>query len=96
MKMLAIIVLAAVATTVPNIDGSKIDVSAMTCNQFLQSDQDRSNLILAWFLGFYAQVENPQVIDLTQLDQERIKFNTFCAQQPGFYMTTAAEGLLGK
>jgi acid stress chaperone HdeB len=96
MKMLAIIVLAAVASTVPNGDGNKINVSSMTCSQFLQSDQNRSNVILAWFLGFYAQVENPQVIDLTQLDQVRDRFNTFCAQQPGFYMTTAAEGLLGK
>jgi acid stress chaperone HdeB len=82
--------------TLTNADVQKIDVSSMTCSQFIQSDEARVNLILTWFLGFYSDAQNPQVIDLTKLDNVRSSFMTFCKQQPTFYLTTAAEGLMGK
>jgi hypothetical protein len=96
MRTLALIAVAAAVASVPNDDGQKINISAMTCSQFLKVDRDRSDLILSWFLGFYAEAANPQIIDLTKLDRARDQFNTFCAEEPSFRMTTAAEGLLGK
>jgi acid stress chaperone HdeB len=74
----------------------KIDVSAMTCRQFLQTGETNNQVILAWFLGFYSEVENPQIIDLGNLDKLRDKLLTLCKDQPQFRMTTAAEGILGK
>jgi hypothetical protein len=72
----------------------KIDLSAMTCRDFLASDQGKSTLILAWFMGFYGEEEDPQVIDLGKLETTRGKFIDFCKQQPNFRMTVAAEGIL--
>ena len=82
--------------TPANPEVQKIDVSAMTCRQFLQTSEGNVPVILAWFLGFYSEVENPQVIDLGNLGRLREKFLTFCKEQPEFRMTTAAEGILGK
>ena len=79
-----------------NPDVQKIDVSAMTCQQFLQASEGNTQVILAWFLGFYSEVENPQIIDLGNLDKLREKLLTLCQDQPQFRMTTAAEGILGK
>ena len=84
------------SVTPPNAEVQKIDVSAMTCRQFLQTSEGNIQVILAWFLGFYSEVENPQVLDLGNLDRLREKFLTFCKEQPEFRMTTAAEGILGK
>jgi acid stress chaperone HdeB len=96
MKLFKFVVLAAALTTPADAEAQKIDVSAMTCRQFLQTSEANNQVILAWFLGFYSEVENPQVIDLGELDRLREKFLTFCKQQPQFRMTTAAEGILAK
>jgi acid stress chaperone HdeB len=96
MRLFNSVVLAIALTTLGNADAQKIDVSAMTCRQFVQSNEANSQVILAWFLGFYTEVENPQVIDVGKLDNLRERFLTFCKQQPEFRMTTAAEGILGK
>jgi acid stress chaperone HdeB len=96
MKLFNSVVLAIALTTLGNADAQKIDVSAMTCRQFVQSNEANSQVILVWFLGFYTEVENPQVIDVGKLDNLRERFLTFCKQQPEFRMTTAAEGILGK
>lgn len=97
MKLLSI---ASVATTllatVTTANVQKIDVSAMTCRQFMQSDLTKMNLILIWFMGFYAEAQNPQVIDLTKFENLQTNFVAFCKQEPTFHLTTAAEGLMGK
>jgi acid stress chaperone HdeB len=96
MRLFNSVVLAIGLTTLGNADAQKLDVSAMTCRQFVQSNEANSQVILAWFLGFYSDVENPQVIDVGKLDNLRERFLTFCKQQPEFRMTTAAEGIFGK
>jgi acid stress chaperone HdeB len=80
----------------PNSGVQKIDVSAMTCRQFQQTSEGDVQVMLAWFLGFYSEVEDPQVIDLSNLGRLRGKFLAFCKEAPDFRMTTAAEAILGK
>jgi len=93
-KLLATSALMAVMTTAALAADQKIDLSAMTCRDFIASDQAKSTLILAWFLGFYGEEEDPQVIDLGKLEAARGQFADFCKQQPNFRMTVAAEGIL--
>jgi hypothetical protein len=94
MKLLATLALIALMTTAAWGTEQKIDLSAMTCSDFVKSDQTKNTLILAWFLGFYGEEEDPQVIDLDRLEQARTQFTAFCKQQPSFRMTVAAEGIL--
>jgi len=96
MRLFNCVVLAIALTTLGKAEAEKLDVSAMTCQRFLQISEVHSQVILAWFLGFYSEVENPQLIDFDKLDNLRDRFLTFCKQQPQFRMTTAAEGILGK
>jgi len=96
MKVMTIIALT-VAVMIPTaVNSQQIDVSSMTCQQFVQSDDVRTSLIVAWLLGFYTDEQDPQVIDLSSLNKTRDRFINFCKQQPNFKMTTAAEGLLEK
>jgi hypothetical protein len=94
MKLLTTLALMALMTTAAWGTEQKIDLSAMTCGDFMKSDQAKSTLILAWFLGFYGEEEDPQVIDLDKLEHARTQFTAFCTQQPSFRMTVAAEGIL--
>jgi hypothetical protein len=94
MKLFTTLALIILMTTAAWGAEQKIDLSAMTCSDFMKSDQAESTLILAWFLGFYGEEEDPQVIDLDRLEQTRTQFTAFCKQQPNFRMTVAAEGIL--
>jgi acid stress chaperone HdeB len=96
MKMIATLILAAAFTGVAAADDQKVNVSAMTCNQFVQTDPTKMNLIISWFVGFYSDPEDPQVIDLAKIDTVRANFIAFCKQQPGFRIDAAADGILGK
>jgi hypothetical protein len=93
-RLLATLALMAVMTTAAFAGEQQIDLSAMTCRDFLASDQAKSTLILAWFVGFYGEEEDPQVIDLGKLEATRGQFIDFCKQQPNFRMTVVAEGIL--
>jgi len=93
-KLLVTLALMAAMTTAAFASEQKIDLSAMTCRDFVASDQAKSTLILAWFLGFYGEEEDPQIIDLGKLEAARTQFADFCKQQPNFRMTVAAEGIL--
>ena len=96
MKLLITLALSSVLVTATPPDPQQIDVSAMHCQEFLESNDSRIDLIVTWFIGFYAQVHDPQVIDLNRLHEVRTQFLNFCKQQPDFRMTVTAEGLLGK
>jgi acid stress chaperone HdeB len=84
------------SATPPNTEVQKVDLSAMTCRQFQQTSEGNVQVILAWFVGFYSEVEDPQVIDLGNLGRVRGKILAFCKEAPDFRMTTAAEAILGK
>jgi hypothetical protein len=98
MKILTTIAVSAAlvlpVTSAPNTQ--QIDVSAMSCQQFLQNDDSKINLIVTWFAGFYTESADPQVIDVGRINATRDRFVSFCKQQPDFKLTAAAEGLLEK
>jgi len=96
MKLRTIFALTAAVMIPTAANSQQIDVSSMTCQQFVQNDEAKINLIVAWFLGFYTDEQDPQVLDMSSLNKTRDRFITFCKQQPNFKMTAAAEGLLDK
>jgi acid stress chaperone HdeB len=95
MKILATIALSTALTTMTNAEVDTINLSAMTCRDFVQTDPVKVNLVIAWFMGFYGNVQDPQVIDLNKLEDVRGQFIAFCKQEPNFRMTATADGLLG-
>lgn len=50
--------------------------------QLAMAVEGNIQVILAWFLGFCSEVENPQVIDLGNLGRLREKFLAFCKEAP--------------
>jgi hypothetical protein len=74
----------------------KFDFSEMTCATFLQGDKDTSKLVVTWFIGFYTEANDPQILDLSTLNDFQNKFTAFCKQEPSFHVSTAAEGIFGR
>jgi acid stress chaperone HdeB len=95
MKLLMIMIIAVSLTAAHAAKAEKLDFSEMSCAAFLQSDKDTSKLMITWFIGFYTEANDPQVLDLSTLNDFQTKFTAFCKQEPSFHMSTAAEGIFG-
>jgi len=96
MKLLMTMLVAVCLTAAHAATAQKLDFSEITCASFLQSDKDTSRLIVTWFLGFYTEEKDPQMLDLSALNDLQNKFTDFCKKEPTFRMSTAAEGIFGR
>jgi acid stress chaperone HdeB len=68
----------------------KVDLSTMTCQQFISSDKETISLILAWLDGFYKEDDAP-VIDMDGFVKNSEKLGTYCARNPQIGLITAAD-----
>jgi acid stress chaperone HdeB len=96
MKVLHSLLLATVLTAVPVASAQKVDISSLKCQDFIKQGQPNLDMMLMWLIGLYTEVSDGDVIDLSQLETNRRKFSEFCSANPGFSVSVAAEGLLGK
>jgi acid stress chaperone HdeB len=96
MKRLASVVTAFACIWASPGSAQKLDLSAMKCNQFVQSNKEYGQLIVTWYMGFHTEAEDTQVLNLAKLNDTREKLLTFCNQHPNFGLASAAESLLGE
>jgi acid stress chaperone HdeB len=80
----------------PATNASSIDLSRMTCQDFLDTNKDESRIILAWLDGYYKNEQDPPVIDFDTLTASFKKLNEYCAGEPTARLITAADELFGR
>ena len=74
----------------------KLDLSTMSCKQFLDSGDDTIKLVLTWMDGWYKGDEDEAIIDTDVFVDNAKKFGAFCAANPTISIVNAAEKILGK
>jgi acid stress chaperone HdeB len=73
-----------------------IDLSTMTCKQFVESSKDEIGTVLTWLDGWYKGDEDEAIIDTDVFVANAKKFGTYCAANPNISIVNAAEEILGK
>ena len=73
-----------------------IDLSMMTCQEFLASNKDEIRIILAWLDGYYTDEQEAPIIDTNKLVDNLKKLNEYCAANPTVGLITATNRLFGK
>jgi len=73
-----------------------LDLSTMTCKQFVESDKDAIAMVLTWLDGWYKGDEDEAIIDTDVFVANAKKFGTYCAANPSISIVNAAEEILGK
>lgn len=69
----------------------KLDLSTMTCQQFMQADKPTITLILTWLDAYYKDDDAPPVIDTDTFVKNAEKLGAFCATSPSLGLITAAD-----
>jgi acid stress chaperone HdeB len=73
-----------------------LDLSTMTCKQFLESGDDGIKMVLTWMDGWYKGDSDEAIIDTDVFVANAKKFGTFCATNPNISIVNAAEKILGE
>ncbi len=73
-----------------------LDLSVMSCKQFIESKPDDIAMVLTWIDGWYKGDSDEALIDTEVFTENAKKFGAFCATNPGVSIVTAAERILGK
>ena len=74
-----------------------VEVSQITCAQFVQQKVGPSRLIAAWLSGFYNGKNNNTQIDVQRFQTNLAKVERFCSDQKNFNMSVlqAVERVVG-
>jgi acid stress chaperone HdeB len=73
-----------------------LDLSTMSCKQFVESDKDTIAMALTWMDGWYKGDSDEAIIDTDVFVANAKKFGEYCAANPTISIVNAAEKILGK
>jgi len=73
-----------------------LDLSTMTCKQFLDGGDDTIKMVLTWMDGWYKGDEENAIIDTDVFVQNAKQFGSYCGKNPNVSIVTAADEVLGK
>jgi len=86
----AILVAASLAAAAPA-SAQKLDLSTVTCKQFLESGQQTISLVLMWLAGFYTDEDDPPIVDFDKMKSNATKLGEHCRKNPTANLITAYE-----
>jgi acid stress chaperone HdeB len=73
-----------------------LDLSTMTCKQFIDGGDDTIKMVLTWMDGWYKGDSDEAIIDTDVFVENAKKFGTYCGKNPTMSIVNAAESVLGK
>ena len=94
--MISVLTAAIVSFAAVPANATKLDLSTMSCKQFLDSGDDTIKLVLTWMDGWYKGDEDNAIIDTEVFVENAKKFGAYCAKNPTVSIVTAADEILGK
>lgn len=93
---LSILFAAALSLSSVPADATKLDLSTMSCKQFIDSGDDTIKLVLTWLDGWYKGDEDNAIIDTDVFVDNAKQIGTYCGKNPTVSVVTAADEVLGK
>jgi acid stress chaperone HdeB len=73
-----------------------LDLSAISCKQFIELPKDTAAAITMWLDGHLTDEEDPAVLDLDRIKIKAERLAALCAQNPQVSLMTAAEEVMGR
>lgn len=55
-----------------------IDMTMITCKQYLESDRDRQDIVASWMSGYFNAARNNAVLDTARFERNKAKVTSYC------------------
>jgi acid stress chaperone HdeB len=95
-KILSVILAAVCLVATAPAQAQKLDLSTITCKQFLETNKDNIALILMWLEGYYADEDDPPIVDFDKMKTDAQALGEYCAKNPTVGLITAADEVVDK
>jgi acid stress chaperone HdeB len=92
----ALLVSTALFVATPPASAQKLDLSTIKCKDFVSSSKENIGLILMWLTGFFADEDDPPVVDFDKMKTDAEKIGAYCGANPEIGLITAAEEIMAK
>jgi acid stress chaperone HdeB len=92
--LVAISLVAASPVAITPAAAQKLDLSTVTCKQFLDSGERTMSMVLMWLTGFLTDEDEPPIVDFDKLKVDAGKLGDYCRKNPTTNLMTAAEEVL--
>ena len=73
-----------------------LDLSTLSCKEFLAGGDDEIKMVLTWMDGWYKGDDDKAIIDTNVFVENAKKFGAYCRKNPTISIVNAAEEILGK
>jgi acid stress chaperone HdeB len=74
--------------------GQKLDLSTVTCKQFLESSTENRGLMLVWLQGYWTDEDDPPILDFDKMARDGEKLGTYCRANPNSGLMAAATAVM--
>ena len=93
MKTKAMLVAAVFVTgaTTPAKAQVVIEMSLITCKQYMDADPDRKELVASWLSGYFSASKNLNVLDFGYVARNKRVVGNYCKKRPGETLMSAIE-----
>jgi len=92
--LVAISLVAASLVSISPAAAQKLDLSTVTCKQFLDSGERTMSMVMMWLAGFLTDEDEPPIVDFDKLKIDAGKLGDYCRKNPTTNLMTAAEEVL--
>ena len=55
-----------------------VDLSLVTCGQYMGKDRDTQDVIAAWMSGYFNSAKNQSMVDLSRFERNRKAVEKYC------------------
>ena len=77
-KLIPALFATALLSTAPAQAQTVLDMTMITCDQYLKQPADRQDLIASWMSGYFNAAQNNAVLDNTRFERNRAKVTAYC------------------
>jgi len=94
-KLSILLVAAALFSPLPT-QAQQLDLSTVSCKDFVSSDKETIGLILMWMEGYYSDQDAKPIVDFDKMKGNGGKLGEYCGKNPTHSLITAADDVMGK
>ena len=91
----ALAVSASLAVVTP-VFAETIDMSRVSCQDFVKSSPEKTSLYLTWLMGYYASEDDETKLDFDKMKESGAKIAAYCRDNPKAGLLDAAKAALNR
>lgn len=92
-KLSMMLVAAGLLAPLP-VKAQQLDLSTVTCKDFVTSDKETIGFILMWLEGYYSEQDAKPIVDFDKMKGNGGRLGEYCGKNPSHSLITAADDVM--